>query len=168
MKDEALEGVVLIKGEQESDIGLDDSVNDYDEEGDDNEDDLELNEDSKHPENLKEASKELEDDDYSFGSPRKKPEDDAASDSSEIKVKGNGNTKGDDLRFYSDEEDNEERSKKHIDEEEDPDDEKGVNKGEGDADSDYEHSPVTKPNEIKGLLKIKQKLSKLDMRLYKA
>ena len=83
-------------------------------------------------------------------------------------MKGNGNTKGDDLRFYSDEEDNEERSKKHIDEEEDPDDEKGVNKGEGDADSDYEHSPVTKPNEIKGLLKIKQKLSKLDMRLYKA
>ena len=161
-----MEVVALIKGEQESDIGLDDSVNDYDEEGDDDEDDLELNEDSNHPENLKEVSKELEDDDYSFDSPRKKPEDDAVSDSSEIKVKGNGNTKGDDLRFYSDEEDNEERSKKYIDEEEDPDDEKGVNKG--DPDYDYEHSPVTKPNEIKGLLKIKQKRSKLDMRLYKA
>ena len=43
---------------------------------------------------------------------------------------------------------------------------KKINKG--DPDYDYEHSPVTKPNEIKGLLKIKQKRSKLDMRLYKA
>lgn len=107
----------------------------------------------------------IEGENYSFtnGSPRKKV-DEEKSDSSKNKVKVKHSEKPrEDDRFYSDEDDDSPSGVVKEEEEEDDDDDKD---GHENRAVEYERNPVTKPFDIKGLLQIKQKKSKLDLKLY--
>jgi hypothetical protein len=160
----------------QSKIESGESVEEYDGE----EDEEDIAEDDKGGESKLNAGKEgdtpiIEEEDYSFGSPRKKLDDGG----SEIivrpleKPKSHYATIKEEDRFYSDDEDNEDSPNKRPRDNNDEEsydlyeEERGeILRTEGTESEDYELSPVTRPSDIKGLLKIKQKKSKLDLKLY--